>query len=57
MVARNAEQSNGSTTTGKNDVKGRGEGGASLALPKVVLDEGVRITRECLELVCEVGDA
>jgi hypothetical protein len=33
---------------------GKGENGQSLALPKNVVDEGVRITRECLELVCEV---
>jgi len=33
---------------------GHGEGGASLALPKSVVEEGVRITRECLETVCEV---
>jgi len=35
---------------------GRGERGQSLALPKNVVEEGVRITRECLELVCEVGE-
>ncbi|KAG4431420.1 hypothetical protein IFR05_013089, partial [Cadophora sp. M221] len=33
---------------------GKGEGGQSLALPRVVVEEGVRITRECLEAVCEV---
>jgi hypothetical protein len=33
---------------------GKGENGQSLALPKNVVDEGVRITRECLEMVCEV---
>jgi hypothetical protein len=33
---------------------GKGENGQSLALPKNVVEEGVRITRECLELVCEV---
>lgn len=35
---------------------GRGEGGQSLALPKNVVEEGVRITRECLELVVDVGE-
>ncbi|APA11080.1 hypothetical protein SS1G_03188 [Sclerotinia sclerotiorum 1980 UF-70] len=35
-------------------VKGRGERGQSLALPKNVVEEGVRITRESLEAVCEV---
>jgi hypothetical protein len=39
----------------EDDVRnGKGENGQSLALPKNVVDEGVRITRECLELVCEV---
>jgi hypothetical protein len=33
---------------------GKGENGQSLALPKNVVEEGVKITRECLELVCEV---
>ncbi|ESZ98348.1 hypothetical protein SBOR_1226 [Sclerotinia borealis F-4128] len=35
-------------------LKGRGERGQNLALPKSVVDEGVRITRESLEAVCEV---
>ncbi|PVH89827.1 hypothetical protein DL98DRAFT_647525 [Cadophora sp. DSE1049] len=35
---------------------GRGEGGQSLALPRGVVEEGVRITRECLEAVCEVDE-
>jgi len=32
---------------------GRGEGGKSLAVPKKVVEEGLRVTRECLELVCK----
>jgi len=50
---------NGVNGTGKNGVNGkkkgtgRGEDGQSLALPKNVVDEGVRVTRECLESVCE----
>jgi len=39
---------------GNGNSKGKGENGQSLALPKNVVEEGVRITRECLELVCEV---
>lgn len=31
-----------------------GEGVHPLALPKVVIEEGVRVTRESLEQVCEV---
>jgi hypothetical protein len=40
-------------TTGK-PVPGKGEVGKSLALPKSVVEEGVRITKECLDLVVEV---
>ncbi|KAL3423067.1 hypothetical protein PVAG01_04815 [Phlyctema vagabunda] len=35
---------------------GSAEPKSTLALPKPVIDEGVRVTRECLELVCEVGE-
>ena len=44
----------GKDANGSGNGKGRGEGGQSLALPKNVVEEGVRITRECLDLVCEV---
>lgn len=44
---------NGVNGTGKKKGNGRGEDGQSLALPKSVVDEGVRITRDCLESVCE----
>ncbi|KAG9239032.1 hypothetical protein BJ875DRAFT_491877 [Amylocarpus encephaloides] len=58
IVARKAEEKGASTNGEKKDggtkEKGRGGNGESLALPKGVVDEGVRITRECLELVCEV---
>ncbi|RDW94708.1 hypothetical protein BP5796_00471 [Coleophoma crateriformis] len=43
-------QTNGSSTGNGTFEK------ASLALPKPVVEEGVRITRECLEMVCEVGE-
>jgi hypothetical protein len=53
-AARKAE-SNG--VNGKEKEKeGRGEKGVSLALPKGVVDEGLKVTRECLELVCEVHE-
>lgn len=40
---------------GKDGVMaGKGEGGRSLALPKNVVEEGVKITKECLDLVVEV---
>jgi len=29
---------------------------SSLAVPQGVVDEGVRVTRECLELVCEMEE-
>lgn len=38
----------------KEKFVGKGEGGVSLALPRAVVEEGVRITRECLEEVCVV---
>ncbi|RFU28844.1 hypothetical protein B7463_g7482, partial [Scytalidium lignicola] len=43
--------------TGKSNSNGSGGGGGGegkLALPKNVVEEGVRITRECLEQVCEI---
>ncbi|KAK2627250.1 hypothetical protein QTJ16_003216 [Diplocarpon rosae] len=52
-------KANGVKKKGEDDVpgsRGKGEGGASLALPRAVVEEGVRITRECLELVCEVPE-
>jgi hypothetical protein len=58
-ISSNASAPNG-IKTGKHGKKeeelrnGKGENGQSLALPKNVVEEGVRITRECLELVCEV---
>ena len=38
----------------ERDMRGQREGG-SLEIPIVVLNEGVRITRECLETVVELG--
>ncbi|KAK0113218.1 hypothetical protein ONS95_014913 [Cadophora gregata] len=62
-------KSNGVTTTTGSNGKfgkkkgedggmfvGKGEGGQSLALPRSVVEEGVKITRECLEAVCEVDE-
>jgi hypothetical protein len=47
----------GSKVATNGEVKeGRGKDGQSLALPKNVVEEGVRITRECLELVIDVGE-
>jgi hypothetical protein len=37
----------------EGDERGRREGG-SLEVPKRVVEEGVRVTRECLEAVVEV---
>jgi hypothetical protein len=52
---KGASGDNGAAGGGGNGkVVGRGEGGQSLALPKNVVEEGVRITRECLEQVVEV---
>jgi hypothetical protein len=35
---------------------GAGEGSMGLAVPQTVIEEGIRITRECLEQVCEVDE-
>ena len=40
----------------KKDVKVEGGSGGSLGVPKGVVEEGVRITRECLDGVVEVGE-
>lgn len=55
-TSTNSLTTNGTKGKKKEDEvrNGKGENGESLALPKNVVDEGVRITRECLELVCEV---
>jgi hypothetical protein len=61
-AARSQEEvkENGATAVGTSASKpaavvpGKGEGGKSLALPKSVIEEGVRITKECLDLVVEV---
>ncbi|KIN04911.1 hypothetical protein OIDMADRAFT_157407 [Oidiodendron maius Zn] len=61
-AARNQEEAkeNGAAAAGTSASKpaaavlGKGEGGKSLALPKSVVEEGVRITKECLDLVVEV---
>ena len=53
LAARNSTQSNGTSST----KVGKGEGERqSLALPKAVVDEGVKVTRECLEIVCTVEE-
>ena len=53
LAARNSTQTNG--TSSSKVGKGDGER-QSLALPKAVVDEGVRVTRECLETVCTVEE-
>lgn len=57
-AARKSEVSSNGVNGQEKNVRpeGRGEKGVSLALPKTVVEEGVRITRECLELVCEVHE-
>ncbi len=63
----NGTVANGAVTNGVVNGAGMGTGKGQadkvnartnlpLAVPKVVIDEGVRVTRECLELVCEIED-
>lgn len=47
---------NGNGVNGVSKEIGRGEGGKSLAVPKKVVEEGLKVTRECLELVCKEED-
>ncbi|KAH9216338.1 hypothetical protein DL95DRAFT_363228 [Leptodontidium sp. 2 PMI_412] len=60
LQSQSHTSSNGKFTKKKGEegsvFVGKGEGGQSLALPRVVVEEGVRITRECLEAVCEVPE-
>jgi hypothetical protein len=50
MAMARRKEKNGDKTT----VNGHGVGGVSLALPKTVVEEGLKVTRECLEAVCMV---
>jgi hypothetical protein len=52
MQDSNSKQTNGTTTNGK----GSGVHGASLTLPKSVVEEGVRITREALDMVAYIDE-
>jgi hypothetical protein len=45
---------NGVAAGGMANGLGNSQGSTGLAVPKAVIEEGVKITRECLELVCEV---
>ncbi|KAH8801644.1 hypothetical protein F5884DRAFT_522727 [Xylogone sp. PMI_703] len=56
-AARVKEAAENGDAVAKSNSNGNNSGGAGegkLALPKNVVDEGVRITRECLEQVCEI---
>jgi hypothetical protein len=54
-ASSSSSATNGSAATnGAASKNGHGERGASLALPKNVVEEGIKITRESLEGVCEV---
>ncbi|PMB72991.1 hypothetical protein BM221_000408 [Beauveria bassiana] len=46
---KSAPTTNGSTTT-NNDVK------LALAVPQAVVEDTIRVTKECLESVCEIED-
>lgn len=51
-----AQQSSPTKQTNGSAVNGTVKAGKSLALPKNVVDEGVRITREALDLVVYVDE-
>lgn len=51
--------SKASASTNGNGSKANGTGDAgkpSLAVPQAVVDETIRVTKECLENVCEIED-
>ena len=45
---------NGNSVNGT--LGGRGEGGHSLALPRNVVEEGIKVTRQCLDQICAEED-
>ncbi|KAI9730177.1 MAG: hypothetical protein M1818_008271 [Claussenomyces sp. TS43310] len=54
-AAAAAAASNGRENEPGN-IGGSASGDESLAVPRAVVDDGVRVTRECLDLVCEIED-
>ncbi|KAI1777705.1 hypothetical protein F4818DRAFT_439035 [Hypoxylon cercidicola] len=57
----NGASSGGSSTNGNGNKNGSasdggGGGGGSLALPEAVVDAVLKVTRDCLDAVCEVDD-
>jgi hypothetical protein len=54
-------EENGTTANGKKSDGTNGTNGTSarpsLAVPQTVVDEALKITRECLESVCEVDES
>ncbi|KAI1375919.1 hypothetical protein F4677DRAFT_421256 [Hypoxylon crocopeplum] len=53
-----ATNGNGNSKSGANGTSSSGltADGASLAIPQSVVDAVLKVTRECLEVVCEVDD-
>ena len=55
-TSTDSKQPNGNTAVVNGKGKGKGEQGASLALPKTVVEEGVRVIREVLDMVVYVDE-
>lgn len=40
-----------------NGTSAAGAGAPSLAVPQSVVEDAIKVTRECLEMVCEIDDS
>lgn len=57
-IAQDGTKSGGAVT---DAINGQGKSGGatdreSLAVPRTVVEDGVQVTRECLDLVCEIEE-
>lgn len=51
----NKKSANGEATN--NGTSAGGSGAPSLAVPQAVVEDAIKVTRECLEMVCEIDDS
>jgi hypothetical protein len=62
-TASNGASTNGASSTEANGTKattngtdGAGTSAGSLALPQAIVDAALKITKECLDTVCEISE-
>ncbi|KAM7194990.1 hypothetical protein V8F20_007716 [Naviculisporaceae sp. PSN 640] len=51
----NKKSANGESAS--NGTSAGGPGAPSLAVPQAVVEDAIKVTRECLEMVCEIDDS